>query len=232
MEGEILNSVIRTIGGFTFLLVVIYFLGKITSAKMNNYGLALTVTVGSIGANAGFDTKLHFWAVIASLVTTAIAGYLLGVLALKSKKVRELVGGKPVVIMKNGKILEDHMRKINYSMDLLNQALREKEIFNIEEIEYAVVENDGKISVLKKEPFRNVMKKDLLHHQTFKPSSLPIELIVGGEIIKDNLQLGNYTETWLMKELSKRNVQVQDVFYGVVSSNGKLFIDRFQDERM
>lgn len=230
MEGEFLNTIIRTIGGFAFLLIVVYFLGKITSAKMNNYGLALTVTIGSIGANAGFDTKLHFWPVIASLFTTAIAGYLLGIVALKSKKIRTLVGGQPVVIMENGKILEDHMRKIHYSMDLLNQSLREKEIFNIEEIEYAVVENDGKISVLKKEPFRHVMKKDLQQQQKFKPSTMPLELIVGGEIIKENLQLGNYTETWLMAELKKRNVQVEDVFYAVISSNGKLFIDRFQDK--
>lgn len=119
---------------------------------------------------------------IAFLIFGGIA-YLSSIVSRKSRKARKWLSGLPTVLIEESKILEENMKKINYTLDYLNQALREKDIFDIEEVEYAILEIDGHISVLKKPPYRNVTKKDM-GILTANMSAFPIELIMDGKIIE------------------------------------------------
>lgn len=92
-------------------------------------------------------------------------------LSLCNQKARKLFAGDPTVVIENGKILEHNMRKMRYTIDYLSQQLREKEVFKIEEVLYAIIETNGTLTVLKKHQFRNVTKKDLWVATTQKGSS-------------------------------------------------------------
>lgn len=140
---------------------------------------------------------------------------------------RKWFSGTPTVLIEKGKILDNNMKKIKLSIDDLNQQLRQKGIFNISEVEFALLEVNGELSLLKKKAFQNVKKQDL--HLTPEMESLPIELIMEGKIINKNTT-SRYSKSWIEEECRKRNLQIEDIYYAVVNSNGSLFIDKYKDK--
>ena len=117
-----------------------------------------------------------------------------------------------------------------YTMDSLNQALREKDIFNIDEVEFALLESNGKLSVMKKPQYRNVMMKDW---KGPAPNGMgekfPLELIIDGRPIKRNLRSEGLSEEWLHQKLKEYGCQVSEVFYAVRGSNGRVYVDFYED---
>ncbi|MGO4889480.1 DUF421 domain-containing protein [Anaerobacillus sp. MEB173] len=139
-----------------------------------------------------------------------------------------MLSGEPTVILQDGKILENNMKKLKFTMDSFNQALREKGVFDIDEVEYAIMETDGHLSILKKLPHQNVTKKDMGIFTTNK-SYFPIELIMDGQIIEKNFTQNHLTKPWLEAELSQRRLKLEDVSYCVRGTNNQLYFDLFED---
>lgn len=221
--------IIRTVVAFFLILILSRMLGKQTISNMTFHDFVSTITLGSITANLAFNQKMNPWFAIIALFVFFATSYLISLLVLKSRTWSRWVSGTPTVVIENGKILEDNMRNIRLTMDSLTQSLREKNIFNVEEVEYAVLEDHGKLSVKKKSEYEWVTRKDLkLHVEAIK--SFPVELIIDGKIIEDNLIQNGLTTQWLDKELRKRNKAVLDVFYAVKGTQNKLFFDYYQDD--
>lgn len=124
----------------------------------------------------------------------------------------------------------EHLIKniLTEQIDYLNQQLREKDVFNIEEVLFAIIETNGTLTVLKKPQFRNVNKQDLMIPIT-PEFNLPIELIMDGEVMKQNLDQNNLTEQWLHSELKQRNLVQSNVLYAVLSGNGNMYIDTYEN---
>jgi uncharacterized membrane protein YcaP (DUF421 family) len=223
---DLILSIWRTGVSFIILVLVTFSIGKHINPHKNHFSFALAVTIGAFIANMGFDIKLKFTEMLSSFLVLVIMFYLFMVLSYKSRRLRKFLSGRPTVLIEEGKILEDNMKKIKFSIDDLNQYLREKDAFNISEVEYAVLEVSGELSVLKKKPFQNLNKQDFKMPNSSE--SLPIELIMGGEIIQKNAD-GPYNHQWIEEECKKRNLQIKDVYYAVVNSNGSLFIDAYKD---
>ncbi len=120
------------------------------------------------------------------------------------------------------------MNKLRYTLDYLNQQLRERDVFNIEEVLFAIVETNGILTVLKKPQFRNVTRQDFMV-AVLPEQRLRIELIMDSEIIKENLEQNNLTNSWLQSELKKRNLTQNDVVYAVLAANGNVYIDTYSD---
>lgn len=139
-----------------------------------------------------------------------------------------MVSVTPTVVIENGKILDDNMRKLRYTLGSLAQSLREKDIFNMEEIEYACLEDHGKLSVKKKSEYEWLTRKDLKLH-TMAVQSFPIELIMDGKIMEDNLAHNRLTVQWLEQVLRQRSKSVSDVFYAVRGTQNQLYFDYYQD---
>jgi uncharacterized membrane protein YcaP (DUF421 family) len=123
--------------------------------------------------------------------------------------------------------MEESLKNIGYSLDMVKQSLRGKDIFNLEEVEWAVLEVNGSLSVLKKAEFQNIIRKDL----NIVPSAnrVPIELVMDGKILTQNLSDSSFTEEWLLTELRKRNIEVSEIAYAVVGTRGNLYVDLFID---
>ncbi|WP_347318381.1 DUF421 domain-containing protein [Rossellomorea sp. RS05] len=225
MEGFVI-TLSRTIISFILLILITSIIGKHINSHKNHYSFALSVTIGSSIANMGFDTNLKFFEMLFSFIALIFLFYLSMVISSKSRHLRKWLSGRPTVFIENGRILDHNMKKTNFSLDDLNQLLREKDIFDISEVEYAILEVSGDLSILKKEAFQNPSKSDL--HISSSPSMLPIELIMEGEVIKKNTN-NTYTEDWIVNQCSNRHVQVRDVYYGVINSKGNLIIDLYSD---
>ncbi|MFG6495051.1 DUF421 domain-containing protein [Fictibacillus sp. UD] len=223
-----IDVVVRTIVAFIALYVAARVLGKHTVSRMTIFDFIAVVTLGSVTANLSFALEIKARYIFFSLFIFVVLIYLSAFLSLKSKRARKFVAGDPTVVIENGKILEHNMKKMRYTLDYLNQQLRQKDIFSVDEVDYALVENNGLLSVKKKEQHLNVTRKDL---NMYKPEvKLPIELIMDGEILLNNLKENNISKGWLHTELTKRSLSTQNVVYALLTSNDKLYIDTHNDQ--
>ncbi|MEH7390172.1 DUF421 domain-containing protein [Bacillus sp. JJ1474] len=225
----IIHAIFRTCASFIILLFVSLWIGKYINSHINHYNFALSITIGSFIANIGFDTNLKFIPMVSAFLSLISIYFLVSFISSRNRRLRKWLSGQPTVIIENGKILDGNMKKAKYSLDDLNQQLREKAIFDLSEVEFAILEISGKLSVMKKTKFQNLIKKDLYPGMTNQTANLPIELIMDGKVIGKNLN-NNYSSEWLDREIKRRNLQVKDIQYAVISSSSILFIDLFEDQ--
>ncbi|SES44707.1 DUF421 domain-containing protein [Psychrobacillus sp. OK032] len=225
---EHFEIILRSITSFGMLLIGTRILGKQTISQMTMFDFVATISLGAIAANLAFNTSLKVDHTIIAFVIYVVIIFTIALISLKSRKGRKFLAGDPTIVIQNGKILEKNMNKMRYTLDYLNQQLREKDVFNIEEVLFAIIETNGSLTVLKKPQFRNVTRQDLMIPIT-PEFNLPIELIMDREVIKKNLEQNNLTESWLHSELKKRNLVQHDVLYAVLSGNGNMYVDTYED---
>ncbi|WP_144528712.1 DUF421 domain-containing protein [Peribacillus simplex] len=225
---EYIEVILRSITSFTLLLIGTRILGKQTISQMTMFDFIAAISLGAISANLAFNTSIKVQHTIIAFTIYVAIIFLIALISLKNRKGRKFLAGDPTIVMQNGKVLEGNMNKMRYTLDYLNQQLRERDIFNIEEVLFAIVETNGTLTVLKKPQFRNVTKQDLMI-SAMPEQKLPIELIMDGEIIKENLEQNNITFSWLESELKKRNLSKYDVVYAVLAANGNMYVDTLRD---
>ncbi|ERM18573.1 DUF421 domain-containing protein [Brevibacillus laterosporus] len=225
---EYMDTIGRTILSFGLLLLVARVLGKQTLSNMTFHDFVTGITMGAIAANLAFNEKIKMMELILSLAVFSGTSYLMSNIAIKIQKSRKWISGAPTVLIENGKILEENMRKNKYTMDSLNQSLRQKDIFNLQEVENAVVETNGKLSVQKKTEFQSVTKKDLQIFTGGK-EKFPIELVMEGQILEDNLRQNKLSKDWLHKEIKRIGKDLDEIFYAVKTSNGTIVFDFYAD---
>lgn len=150
---------------------------------------------------------------------------LMSYILLKSKKARKVLDDEPTIIIKEGKILEKSLKSLRLHIDDVLMLLREQCIFTIKDVDWAIMENNGQLSVLKKTDQLEATKQDVKAPIT-EPQYFPTDIISDGILLHENLVELDLTEEWVMKKLRKKNIQdVKEVFYAQVQSDGSLFID-------
>ncbi len=223
-----MDIVLRTVVAMIMLLLIAKILGKQTISNLTFHDFVTGIILGSLAANLAFNKDLQSSYMIVALIVITATSFLLSVIAIKSRRMRSWISGSPTVLIENGKILEENMKKVRYSLDSLAQALREKEIFNLEVVEYAVLEDNGMVSVLKKQEYQYVTRKDLKLSSVSQ--SFPVELIMDGVLIEENLENNGLTKEWLENELRRKGKRISDVFYGVRGTQQQLVFDYYEDK--
>jgi uncharacterized membrane protein YcaP (DUF421 family) len=223
------ETILRTVIAFILIMLITRIIGKHTIARMTYSDFVASITLGAITGNIAFNTHLQAWHLIVSFLTFSAVAYLAAFLSLKIRKTRKWLSGKPTIVIENGKIMEANLSKIQFSLDSLNQELREKDIFDPQEVQYAVLELNGRLSVLKKPEYRPVTRKDL-HLPNQAKSQFPIELIMDGKIMSENLQQSGLSSVWLSNQLKQWGVTAEEVCYAVKGTSGNLFYDLYKDQ--
>lgn len=152
---------IRSFSAFFILMLIGRILGKQTLSNMNFHEFVTAVILGAMAANFAFNQKIEVIHLLIALSVFTITSYVLAKLFLKFRNFKMWTEGTPTVLIEGGFILEDNLKKNNMTLDSLNPQLREKDIFNIEEVEYALLEINGKLSAQKKKELQAVTLKDL-----------------------------------------------------------------------
>lgn len=226
---EGLVVVVRSIIGFFTLLILARVLGKQQISQLTFFDYVLGITIGSIAATLSVDLSSRAWPHWVGLMVWAVIVWALQWLTLKNRKAAKYMVGEPTVVIMNGQILEDAMRSIRYTLADLLEQLREKGIFDLKQIGFAVLESDGKLSVLLKPEFLPATLQDL--NLTPSASGLNDELILDGVIIHENLKKANIDRPWLEKELKTKGIShVSEVFLATIDSSGNLYLDTYQDK--
>lgn len=225
---EWLQIIIRSFV-FVFTLFAITKLGgKKQLAELSFFEYVSGITIGSIAGEVimGLDGNM-FHGVLAVIIFGGFT-YLVDVLSIKSKTFRDIVEGKATVFIKEGKVLEKNLKKEKYTIDELNSLLRQKNVFTIADVEFAVLEPKGDLSVLLKRDLQPLTPKDI--QIPVGKESEPQTIIMDGEILSEPLKVAGKNRKWLDIELSKQGVILKNVFMAQVDSSGVLTIDTYDDD--
>ncbi|MFP3509084.1 DUF421 domain-containing protein [Peribacillus sp. SIMBA_075] len=227
MPGSV-EIIFRTFTAFILLWVFVHLLGKQTIAQRTYHLYIASITMGTIAGNLAFNIKIKFLYFILAMIIMGAVVFILNLVTVRNPRFGKWIAGEPVALIQKGQILEESMQRMGYSLDSLKQALRGKDIFHFDEVECAILEINGSLSVLKKTQYQNTTKQDLAIRSS--AGTIPIEMVYDGKILYENLSKQTYDDEWLMAELRKRNLSVIDISYAVVGTKGNLSIDLLKDQ--
>lgn len=220
---------IRGIISFFSLLILTRVLGKQQLSQLTFFDYCFGITIGSIAATLTTDLSSRAWPHWIGLITWAGAVYLLQLITVRSKKIAKYIDGDPTIVIMHGKIMEGAMAKMKYRAADLMVQLRNKDIFDLAEVEYAILETNGQLSVLKKPQHLPLTPNDMSIPTT--STGLSTELIYSGKIIDKNLKKINRDVKWLENQLKMYEVSnPSEVFLATINGKGELYVDKFKDK--
>lgn len=219
---------LRGVIAFFTLLIFARVLGKQQISQLTFFDYILGITIGSIASELTTDLTSRAWPHWIGLFTWAVAVLVLQMATTKWRYMSKLIDGEPALVIIDGKVLENAMKKMRYRMDDLFEQLRQKDIFDISQVKFAILEKDGQVSVLKKPEFMNPTVTDL--NLPPKDTGIAVEIIYNGLVIEQNLTQMKHDRSWLYKELVKHGISSpSEVFYMTLNPDGTLYIDKFSD---
>lgn len=225
---EPLNIALRVVLALIFLLATTKLLTKRSLSNLTYFDYVATALLGTIAGNLAFNVNIHILNFIFSLTLTAFSITLASQLSLRYRPLRKLLAGESIILIQNGKILENNMEKLNYSYDYLTQHLRQEKVFDISQVEFAILEPSGELSIQLKSQNQPLTPQDL--HVSTQYEGLATELILDGRAIEQNLQNKGLSKEWLKKKLQKKGINnFQEVAFAALSTNGNLYVDLYRD---
>lgn len=212
----------RIITIFPLMLAIGLFMGKRSIGELPVFDFLVVLALGAVvGADIADPNIEH--------IHTAVAIVLIGLLqrgvsawAIKSRKFGRLITFEPIVVVNQGKFVIDHLKKVRYSIDNILQMLREKDIFHMDDVEFAILEANGKLTVYKKEPKSAPTLEDLGLSKQKSDVSYP--LIVEGTVYEKTLSFIKKDELWLESQLQAKGLRQQDIFYASIDNRGEIYI--------
>ncbi|MGG0412177.1 DUF421 domain-containing protein [Peribacillus simplex] len=222
-----LDVFIRALLFLIILFLVTKLLGKKQLSQLSYFEYVVGITIGSIGAEVITGLERNISVGIIGIATVSAIPFIVGILSLKSKMVRDLVEGKGTVFIKDGKIMEENLKKERYTTDELLELLRKKDAFQVSDVEFAVLEATGDLSVMLKKENQPLTAKDL--NLVVASVKEPQTVIMDGKILDEPLATIGRSRSWLHTELEKLGVTIENVFLGQINSYGEVTVDLFDD---
>lgn len=225
---DIVLILIRSVFAFLVLLVLTRLMGKKQISQMTFFDYVVGITIGSIAAAVSVDRNVTMLDGIVSTLIWGIFTIMLSTIALKSYRFRKLVEGEPMILIKRGKVLENNLRKARMDATELMENLRENRVFNLADVEFAVLETNGQLSVLKKTDLEPVTPRDLKLDVKLKRE--PRIVIIDGNVMHRTLTSLGYTEDWLLKQVREAGAnKFSEVFLAQIDEEGQIYVDLYRD---
>lgn len=193
-----------TVGLFGLLLLT-KVMGRASMSEATPFDFISMIVVGDFVSDAIYDPETHILKVLFAIFFWGILIYMIDFITLKLHKTRAFFESQPVIVIRNGIIDRMALKKNKVDINHLQMLLRDREIFSIREISFAILEPNGKVSVIKKPEYGTVNRNDL--SLPVHAVSVPVTLISDGVIIRKNLKEAGKTENWLKDELAKRSIE-------------------------
>lgn len=203
--------ILKSIFVYVYLICLLRFLGKKEFSQLSIFDFVVFLIIAEMMTMSFDEEWIEMIDSIIATFSLVLIDKCCSRLAMQSKKIRDLLEGKPTYIIYQGKIDQKAMKKLNYNVDSLCQQLRSQQIGSVSEIQYAILETNGDLSILTKKDSK------VVH---------PEPLILDGQINQDVLKQLNYSPGKLKQELKSQHVEIEDVFYCVLEKQGLFFIKK------
>lgn len=217
--------ILKPVFAFFYLLLIARILGNKQMGHLTYFNYITGITLGTLTANIiSSDTEL----ILNSIVGVGIWGGLVLIITWLSKKsstLKVIFQGKPIIIIKQGKLLAESLRTAKLNIDDLLMMLRNKNIFSVRDVEYAILEPNGELTLLERPGLLPVTRSDMrLDVNDYK--NLPASIIIKGKMIEKNLEELGLDPAWIYQELERQEVKnIEEVFYAEITEEGKLYIN-------
>lgn len=218
------ETMLRTLIGFSLLLFLVRLIGKKLLGEMTFFTYITGIAMGEIAGEAIINREITMLQLFAALSAWTALTILVEYISLKSGKARILLDGEPSILIKNGVIQTKELSKLRLNMDDLSMLLRNRDVFSIQDVDYAILEANGKLSIIVKPGLQTVSKQDL-QLQVQGTKRIPTGLIVDGRIMKENLREHSLSVEWLQAQLTIQGIaSAKQVLFAELQSDGSLYI--------
>lgn len=219
---ELLDVFFRAIVSLVTLFFVTKLLGKKQVSQLSLFDYVIGISIGNFAAEMTINTDSPYLNGTVAVIFFGVIAYFISKLTMKSIKLRRFFTGVPTVIIEKGEIIEENLKKVNFDLNDFLQECRSGGYFNIDDIYYAIMEANGRISFLPKAGSSPVTNENM--NLKIKQDGLCANVIIDSHIMERNLKNINKDKKWLEKKLKEKNIKLDNVFLATVDVNEKLFI--------
>jgi uncharacterized membrane protein YcaP (DUF421 family) len=223
-----LEIAFRTLIAVLALFAFTKVLGKRQVSQMSMFEYITGIAIGNIIGYISMDTDRGWYMGLIAVLVWALVVLGIELLQMKSKKARDFIDSKGTVLVKDGKVMDDNLKKERLTVDELMEQLRKRSAFRLADVEFAIMEPSGDINVLLTRENQPITPKHL--GLKVAPEQEPQIVIMDGNIMDEPLATIGYSRGWLSTELEKLGVALENVFVGQVDAYGELYVDLYDDQ--
>ncbi len=224
-----LLTFIRTIILYILVLVVMRFMGKREIGQLQPFELAISIMIADLATIPMAETGIPISNGIVPILGLLVMHLAISVTNLKSIKMREIICGKPAILIYRGRIQESIMKKERFTINELEERLRGYNVTNIGDIEYAILETSGQISIIQKPNKRNAIPEDFGIMPEYE--GIAYDLVIDGKVMQENLKKLDKDYNWLLKQLEAYKVKPEEVLIATIDGKGNFFCQEKESKR-
>ena len=211
----------RAIVLYILVLIVMRLMGKREIGQLQPFELAIAIMIADLASIPMTDTGVPISNGIVPILGLLVMHLLISIINLKSMKAREIICGKPRILIYRGKIDEEALKKERFTLNELQERLRDKNIVNIFDVEYAILETNGQISVIEKPNKRNTIPEDFGINPEYE--GLSYDLVIDGKVMNENLKILEKNYNWLETEILKFGYKPEEALLVTIDGKGQIF---------
>lgn len=220
---DLIAVIIRSLLSLFTLFLVAKMLGKKQVSQLSVFDYVVGISIGNFAAEMTINLESHWMHGTIAVIVYGVVAYLISLGTMKSIWLRRIFMSTPTIMIQDGKLLEKNMKKAKFDINDLLEECRSNGYFDLNEISYAVLESNGKLSILPKETYRPLTPKDM--NLSPDKSSLVANLVIDGKIMKKHLEIVNKKEDWLIQQLSVKGYKSLDkVLLATLDNKDKLTV--------
>ena len=223
-----LITFLRAIFLYIVVLIVMRLMGKREIGQMQPFELAISIMIADLAATPMAETGIPISNGIIPILGLLVMHLIISTLNIKSTKAREIICGKPSILIYRGKIDEKTLRKERFTINELEERLRDNNIFNIGDVDYAILETSGQVTVIPKPNKMNTTPEDFNIEPKYE--GISYDLVVDGKIMYKNLEKIGKNYIWLVKQAEKFGIKPEEALIITIDGNNQFFCQALQKE--
>lgn len=219
----------RAIVLYILVLIVMRLMGKREIGQLQPFELAISIMIADLASIPMTDTGVPITNGIIPILGLLVMHLVISMLNMKSIRAREVICGKPTILVYRGKINEKALKKERFTINELEERLRGNNIFNLGDVEYAILETSGQVTVIQKPEKRNTIPEDFNIVPEYE--GIPYDLVVDGKIMSDNLKAIGKNEEWLKKEVQKFKMKPEEALVVTIDGKNQIFCQKKENNK-
>ena len=216
-----LTTFIRTVILYILVLVIMRMMGKREIGQLQPFELAIAIMIADLASIPMTNIGIPIFSGIIPILALLMMHLIISNINLKSINMRKIICGKPTILIYRGKIDEKALKKEKFTINELQERLRGNNVFNIGDVEYAILETSGQITVIQKPDKRTTIPADFDIMPEYE--GIPYDLVIDGKIMHENLKAIGKDEIWLEREVKKFKIRPEEALVVTFDGKGQIF---------
>ncbi len=214
----------RAIILYVIVLIVMRLMGKREIGQLQPFELAISIMIADLASIPMTETGVPIFNGIVPILGLLVMHLIISVVNIKSLKARGIICGKPSILIYRGKINEKQLKKERFTINELEERLRGNNVVNLGDVEYAILETSGQVTVIQKPEKRNTIPEDFNIMPEYE--GIPYDLVVDGKIMDKNLEAIGKNYQWLKKQVEKFNIKPEEALIVTLDGKGQIFCQK------